>query len=43
MKFWIGAAANIANMAVIFAQLYIDGQCYGVHAYVVPIRNPETH
>lgn len=23
MKFWIGAAANIANMSVIWAQLFI--------------------
>jgi acyl-CoA oxidase len=43
MKFWIGAAANLANMAVVFAQLYIDGKCYGMHAYLVPIRNPDNH
>lgn len=23
-KFWIGATANLANMTVVFAQLYID-------------------
>lgn len=43
MKFWIGAAANMANMSVVFAQLYIDGKCYGVHVYVVPLRDPDTH
>ena len=43
MKFWIGAAANVANMAVIWAQLYIDGKCYGVHSYIVPIRDRRTH
>lgn len=43
MKFWIGAAAEIANMSVIWAQLYIDGKCYGVHAYIVPIRDKKTH
>ena len=43
MKFWIGAASNMANMSVVFAQLYIDGKCYGVHTYVVPIRDPDTH
>lgn len=43
MKFWIGAAANVANMSVIWAQLYIDGKCYGVHAYIVPIRDRRTH
>lgn len=30
-------------MAAIFAQLIIGGQNYGVHAFVVPIRNFETH
>ena len=43
MKFWIGAAGQVANMAVIWAQLYIDEKCYGVHAYVVPIRDKQTH
>ena len=39
MKFWIGAAANLANIAVIWAQLYIHGKSYGVHSYIVPIRD----
>ena len=43
MKFWIGAAANVANMSVIWAQLYIGSKCYGVHAYIVPIRDKKTH
>ena len=43
MKFWIGAAANVANMAVIWAQLYIEGKCYGVHAFIVPIRDQVTY
>lgn len=43
MKFWIGGAGQTANMAVIWAQLYIDGKCYGVHAYIVPIRDPQSH
>ena len=43
MKFWIGAAANLANMSVVFAQLFIGEKCYGVHAYIVPIRDPDTH
>lgn len=30
-------------MAVIWAQLYISGKCYGVHAYVVPLRDNKTH
>jgi acyl-CoA oxidase len=43
MKFWIGAAANLATMTVCWAQLYIDGVCYGVHVFVVPLRDPSTH
>jgi acyl-CoA oxidase len=43
MKFWIGAAANVANMAVVWANLYINNKSYGVHAYAVPIRDKKTH
>jgi acyl-CoA oxidase len=43
MKFWIGAAANLANMTVCFAQLYSNGKHYGPHAFIVPIRNIKDH
>lgn len=43
MKFWIGGAAETANNSVVWAQLYINGKNHGVHAYVVPIRDPLTH
>ena len=43
MKFWIGAAANVANIAVIWANLYLDGKNYGIHAFVVPLRDTKTH
>jgi acyl-CoA oxidase len=43
MKFWIGGAAETANMSVVWAQLYINGTKHGVHAYIVPIRDPLTH
>lgn len=43
MKFWIGAAANVANIAAVWAQLYIDGKCHGVHVYLVPLRDPKSH
>lgn len=38
MKFWVGNAMT-ANMGVVFAQLYIGEKCYGVHAFVVPLRD----
>lgn len=42
-KFWIGALGKTANMAVVFAQLIIDGNSKGVHAFAVPIRDRKTH
>lgn len=43
MKFWIGGAAKTSNISVIFAQLYIGNEFYGPHAFVVPLRDRETH
>eukprot|EP01132_Coremiostelium_polycephalum_P002815 gene2815-3500_t len=40
-KFWIGNAALHGQACSVFAQLYIDGVHYGVHVFVVPIRNPD--
>ncbi|WP_420454392.1 acyl-CoA dehydrogenase [Rubrivirga sp.] len=37
-KEWIGNAAVHGQQATVFAQLVIDGEGYGVHAFVVPIR-----
>ena len=43
-KDWIGNAAVHGRVAVVFAQLKIDDEEHGVHAFVVPIRdeNGET-
>ncbi|HIG75781.1 MAG TPA: acyl-CoA oxidase, partial [Bacteroidetes bacterium] len=43
-KEWIGNAARHGRIATVFAQLVIDGEGYGVHAFVVPLRdeNGET-
>ncbi|MGW2341317.1 acyl-CoA dehydrogenase family protein [Streptomyces sp. NPDC001661] len=37
-KDYIGNAARHAELAVVFAQLEVDGRREGVHAFVVPIR-----
>jgi acyl-CoA oxidase len=37
-KEYIGNAAEHGKMATVFAQLRIDGQEFGVHAFLVPIR-----
>lgn len=41
-KFWIGGAAETANIAVIWAQLVINGKKNGVHPFVVPLRDRKT-
>lgn len=38
-KEWIGNAARHGRIAAVFAQLVIDGEGYGVHAFVVPLRS----
>lgn len=43
MKFWIGAAAQIANMAVVWAQVVVKGVSYGPHPFIVQIRDFKTH
>lgn len=43
MKWWIGATAELANMHVCWARLILKGKDYGVHAFIVPIRDLATH
>ncbi len=38
-KEWIGNAARDGHAATVFAQLETGGEGYGVHAFVVPIRD----
>jgi len=40
-KDYIGNAARDGRMAVVFAQLITGGRKYGVHAWLVPIRNDQ--
>jgi acyl-CoA oxidase len=40
-KEWIGNAAQHASVAIVFAQLETAGESYGVHAFLVPIRNAD--
>lgn len=34
--------AKTATHSTVFAQLYVDGTCHGLHCFVVPIRDPNT-
>lgn len=43
IKFWIGNAAQTANMAVIAANLIVKGKDYGIHLFVVEIRDRVNH
>ena len=43
MKFWIGAAAQLATMSVIWAQLIVKGKSHGPHPFIVPLRDKKTH
>lgn len=43
LKFWIGSLGKTACMAVVLARLYTKGVDYGVHAFVVNIRDKATH
>src|SRR3954469_23865141 len=40
-KDYIGNAARHGRMAVVFAQLEVDGEHHGVHALLVPIRDED--
>lgn len=40
-KEYIGNAAAHGRLATVFAQLEIDGEAYGVNAFLVPIRDAE--
>jgi acyl-CoA oxidase len=42
-KEWIGNAARHGRLAAVFAQLKTDGEEYGVHAFLVPIRDDAGH
>ncbi len=43
-KCWSGNMGTIATHATVYAQLYTaDGRCHGLHVFVVPIRNRDTH
>ncbi|KAG9403348.1 hypothetical protein AC1031_005994 [Aphanomyces cochlioides] len=42
-KYWPGALASTANMAVVYARLLVHGKDYGVHSFLLQLRDFETH
>ncbi|KAE8576960.1 hypothetical protein XENTR_v10004383 [Xenopus tropicalis] len=43
IKWWPGGLGKTSNHAVVLAQLYTQGECRGLHAFIVPIRHMGTH
>jgi acyl-CoA oxidase len=43
VKFWPGELGKFANNAAVYAKLILNGRSMGVHAFLVPIRDPHTH
>ena len=41
-KWWIGELGVYCTHSALFAQLIIDGKSYGLHTFLVPIRDPKT-
>lgn len=42
MKWWPGALGKVATHAIVYAQLILDGKEYGIHAFMLQIRD-ENH
>uniref|UniRef100_A0A8C6TN74 Acyl-coenzyme A oxidase n=1 Tax=Neogobius melanostomus TaxID=47308 RepID=A0A8C6TN74_9GOBI len=43
IKWWPGALGKTSNHAVVLAQLYTQGKCHGLHAFIVQLRDMDTH
>ncbi|XP_037347341.1 peroxisomal acyl-coenzyme A oxidase 1 isoform X2 [Talpa occidentalis] len=43
IKWWPGGLGKTSNHAIVLAQLITKGKCYGLHAFIVPLRDIETH
>ncbi|KAL1921131.1 uncharacterized protein VTP21DRAFT_10847 [Calcarisporiella thermophila] len=43
IKWWPGSLGKVATHAMVYAQLLIDGKEYGVHPFVVQIRDENHH
>ncbi|XP_050593602.1 probable peroxisomal acyl-coenzyme A oxidase 1 [Bombus affinis] len=42
-KWWPGGLGHTANHAIVVAQLYTQGECRGIHPFIVQLRDVETH
>lgn len=42
-KWWPGGLGHTANHAIVVAQLYTQGECKGIHPFIVQLRDVNTH
>ena len=42
-KWWPGCLGKSSNHAVVVAQLWTQGKCYGPHPFIVQLRHMDTH
>ncbi|XP_012277818.1 peroxisomal acyl-coenzyme A oxidase 3 [Orussus abietinus] len=42
-KCWVGNLGKTSTIAIVFAQLVTLGKCHGLHAFIVPVRDPKTY
>ncbi|XP_017889643.1 probable peroxisomal acyl-coenzyme A oxidase 1 [Ceratina calcarata] len=42
-KWWPGGLGHTANHAIVLAQLYTEGDCKGIHPFIVQLRDTNTH
>lgn len=42
VKWWAGALGLLATHAIVFAKLYVGSQHYGLHCFLIPVRDPST-
>ncbi|XP_029950513.1 peroxisomal acyl-coenzyme A oxidase 1 isoform X2 [Salarias fasciatus] len=43
IKWWPGGLGKTSNHAIVLAQLHTRGNCHGLHAFIVPLRDMNTH
>ncbi|XP_076584062.1 peroxisomal acyl-coenzyme A oxidase 1 isoform X2 [Chaetodon auriga] len=43
IKWWPGGLGKTSNYAIVLAQLYTQGTYHGLHAFITPIRDLNTH
>uniref|UniRef100_A0A3Q3EMN4 Peroxisomal acyl-coenzyme A oxidase 1 n=1 Tax=Labrus bergylta TaxID=56723 RepID=A0A3Q3EMN4_9LABR len=43
IKWWPGGLGKTSNHAIVLAQLYTQGNCHGLHAFITPLRDMKTH